>query len=147
MPEVIDGASDDAIAEEIAAAVSDYLDGALPPERRAEVEAALAREPAWQRARAAIAETREALSGLQRARPPGTFDQGVTATIHRRSAGRFFARRTLGDRVPFGALLVVALLVVIPIVYVLWTSTTGSLRRDPAPAAPAPPAGRLLPTP
>ena len=66
-----------------------------------------------------------------KARAPGSFDQEVTGAIHRRSAGRFFGRRTLGDRVPFGVLLVIALLILIPIAYVMWSSTTGSLKRGP----------------
>jgi hypothetical protein len=52
----------------------------------------------------------------------------VTATIHQRSAGRFFARRTLGDRVPFGALLVIAVLGLAVIGYFMWASETGSLK-------------------
>lgn len=119
--------------DEIIAAVSDYLDGALPPDRRAEVERKIASEPDWERAHAELATTREALSGLQKARAPGSFDQEVTGAIRRRSAGRFFGRRTLGDRVPFGVLLVIALAILIPIGYVMWSSMTGSLRRGPAP--------------
>jgi anti-sigma factor RsiW len=119
------------IPDEIVAAISDYLDGALPPERRAEVAAKLADDPAWQRAHAELAATRDALSGLQKARAPAAFDQEVTGAIHRRSAGRFFGRRTLGDRVPFGVLLVIALVILIPIAYVMWSSATGSLRRGP----------------
>lgn len=121
------------ISDEIIAAVSDYLDGALPAARRTEVEQKLASDPDWKRAHAELVETREALSGLQKARAPGSFDQDVTATIHKRSAGRFFGRRTFGDRVPFGVLLVIALVILIPIAYVMWSSSTGSLKRDPDP--------------
>jgi anti-sigma factor RsiW len=117
------------IADEIIATVSDYLDGALPPERRAEVAGKVAGDPEWKRAHAELAATRDALSGLQKARAPESFDKEVTGTIHRRSAGRFFGRRTLGDRVPFGLLLVLALVILIPIAYVMYTSTTGSLKR------------------
>jgi anti-sigma factor RsiW len=116
--------------DEIIATLSDYLDGALPAERRAEVDRRLATEDAWKRAHAELRETRNALSGLQKARAPDTFTQDVTATIHKRSAGRFFARRTFGDRVPFGALLVLALLGLIVIAYVMWSSQTGSLKVD-----------------
>jgi anti-sigma factor RsiW len=118
------------IADEIIAAVSDYLDGALPAARRAEVEQKVASDPAYQRAHAELVETRDALSGLQKARAPVSFDVDVTSTIHKRSAGRFFGRRTFGDRVPFGLLLVIALVILIPIAYVMWSSSTGSLKRD-----------------
>jgi len=119
------------IADEIIAAVSDYLDGALPPDRRAEVAGKVASDPDWKRAHAELSTTRDALSGLQKARAPERFNQEVTGAIHRRSAGRFFGRRTLGDRVPFGVLLVIALVILIPIAYVMWSSMTGSLKRGP----------------
>ncbi len=137
------------IADEIIAAVSDYLDGALPQERRAEVARKVASDPDWKRAHDELASTRDALSGLQKARAPERFDQDVTGTIHRRSAGRFFGRRTLGDRVPFGVLLVVALVVLVPIAYVLWSSTTGTLKREPDREPPGEPRGSqpLIPGP
>jgi uncharacterized protein HemX len=75
-------------------------------------------------------EVRKALSGLQKARAPETFVQDVTATIHKRSAGRFFARRTFGDRVPFGALAIAAVLGLAVIGYLMWSSQTGSLARQ-----------------
>lgn len=139
--------SDDPISDEIIAAVSDYLDGALPAERSADVEQKLASDPLWQRAHAELVETRDALSGLQKARAPANFAHEVTSTIHKRSAGRFFGRRTLGDRVPFGVLLIIALVVLVPIAYLLWSSSTGSLKRERA--APTEPhgSGSLLPKP
>ncbi|HEY1550785.1 MAG TPA: hypothetical protein VGG28_23305 [Kofleriaceae bacterium] len=70
---------------------------------------------------------RKALSGLQKARAPDGFAQDVTSTIHKRSAGRFFARRTFGDRVPFGALAIAVVLGVCVIGYLMWASQTGSL--------------------
>jgi hypothetical protein len=76
---------------------------------------------------ASAEEVRKALSGLQKARAPDSFAQDVTSTIHKRSAGRFFARRTFGDRVPFGALAVAAVLGVCVIGYLMWASQTGSL--------------------
>lgn len=137
------------IPDEIVAAISDYLDGALAPERRAEVAAKIAADPDWKRAHDELAGTRDALSGLQKARAPAAFDQEVTGAIHRRSAGRFFGRRTFGDRVPFGVLLVIALVILIPIAYVMWSSTTGSLKRDRDhdPAGDARGSSHLLPRP
>jgi anti-sigma factor RsiW len=123
--------------EAILAKVSDYLDGALTGAERAEVERQIAGEPAWQRAHAELTETRNFLSGLRKAHAPAGFAEDVAKTIHKRSAGRLFARRGLGDRVPFGALLAVALISLVVIGYVLWASTTGSLKvdraRDPPP--------------
>lgn len=118
------------IDEEIIVALSDYLDGALPPDQQREVEGKIAGDPQWKAVHDDMLETRKALSGLQKARAPATFAQDVTATIHKRSAGRFFARKTLGDRVPFGVLLVVALAGVAIIAYVLWSSQTGGLKVD-----------------
>jgi len=120
----------------IAVALSDYLDGALPAEARAEVERKIAGDPAWQRAHAELTRTRQVLSGLRKAPAPSSFVDGVAETIHRRSAGRFFARRALGDRVPFGVLLAIAVAGFAVIAYVLWSSPTGSLKVDRDGAAP-----------
>jgi anti-sigma factor RsiW len=118
------------IDDDILARVSDYLDGALTGAERADVERRIADDPTWKRAHGELTETRKFLSGLQKAHAPPTFSDGVARTIHQRSAGRFFARRTLGDRVPFGALVAVALAGLVVIAYVLWSSSTGSLKVD-----------------
>jgi anti-sigma factor RsiW len=123
-------ADTDAIDDAILARVSDYLDGALGGADRAEVERKIAGDPAWKRTHDELAETRKFLSGLQKAHAPSSFSDGVARTIHRRSAGRFFARRTFGDRVPFGALVALALAGLVVIAYVLWSSSTGSLKVD-----------------
>ena len=117
--------------DEMIAAVSDYLDGTLPEARRAEVASKIANDAEWKRVHGELRETRDALSGLHKARAPETFTDDVTGTIHKRSAGRFFARRTLGDRVPFGVLFAIAIVVLISLGYVMWTSQTGSLKVDP----------------
>jgi len=121
----------DDIDEAILAKVSDYLDGALGGAERGDVASKIAGDPTWQRAHAELTETRKYLSGLRKAHAPSSFAEGVADTIHQRSAGRFFARKTFGDRVPFGALLVVALAGLLVIGYVLWSSSTGSLKVDP----------------
>ena len=133
----------------IVARISDYLDGALAGAEREEVARKIAEDDAWKRAHAELVETRQALSGMQKARAPSSFAQEVTSTIHKRSAGRFFGRRTLGDRVPFGALVIVAVLVVIAVAYLMWSSQTGSLRVDHERARPAGSAGsaELVPKP
>ncbi|HMG22007.1 MAG TPA: hypothetical protein VK607_11835 [Kofleriaceae bacterium] len=120
----------DDIDDAILAAVSDYLDGALGERERAEVAAKIAGDPIWQRAHAELTETRSYLSGMRRAHAPSRFTEQVAETIHQRSAGRLFARRTLGDRVPVGALVAVALAGLLVIAYVLWSSSTGSLKVD-----------------
>lgn len=115
------------VEDEIIATLSNHLDGTLPAARTPEVTAKLATDPDWRRIHAELLETREALSGLQKARAPATFVQDVTDVIHKRSAGRFFGRRTLGDRVPFGLLLIIAVLVLGAIGVLLYSSATGSL--------------------
>jgi anti-sigma factor RsiW len=120
----------DDIDDAIIVALSDYLDGTLAPAARADVERHLAGDAAWQRAHAELLETRNFLSGMRKAHAPSTFTESVAETIHQRSAGRFFGRRTLGDRVPFGALLIVALVVLLVLAYFLYASSTGSLKVD-----------------
>ncbi len=128
------------VDDEIIVALSDYLDGALTGDAKKDVEQKIATEATWKAAHAEMVETREALSGLQKARAPVTFAEDVTATIHKRSAGRFFGRRTFGDRVPFTAILVVAVLGLAAIGYVMYSSQTGSLKVDKShPAPPTPP--------
>jgi anti-sigma factor RsiW len=133
------------IEDEIISTLSDYLDGALTGAAKTEVEAKIASDPAWKTTHEELVETRNALSGLQKARAPATFGQDVTSTIHKRSAGRFFARKTFGDRVPFGALLVIALIGLIVIGYVMWASTTGSLKVDHVKTTPHPSGSALKP--
>ncbi len=113
--------------DQIVEKISDYLEGALGGADKADVEKKIAEDAEWKRVHDDMLENRKALSGMQKARAPASFAQEVTSTIHKRSAGRFFARRTLGDRVPFGALLVVAVLVLAVVGYVMWSSQTGSL--------------------
>jgi anti-sigma factor RsiW len=122
------------IDEAIIAKVSDYLDGVLPAAERAEVARQIASDVAWKRAHVELTETRTFLSGLRKAHAPPDFAKDVAETIHQRSAGRFFGRRTFGDRVPFGALLVVALGVLAVVGYLMWSSSTGSLKVDRTPA-------------
>ncbi|MDB4958338.1 MAG: putative transrane anti-sigma factor [Myxococcales bacterium] len=118
------------IDEAIIAKVSDYLDGLLAGAERDEVANKIADEAQWKRAHEEMLETRKFLSGMRKARAPESFAQDVTATIHKRSAGRFFARRTFGDRVPFGALMIVAVLGLAVLGYFMWSSQTGSLKQD-----------------
>ena len=122
--------------DEIIATLSDYLDGVLPKDRTKDVEDKLANDPNWKRVHDELRETRDALSGLQKARAPGKFDEDVTSTIHKRSAGRFFAKRTLGDRVPLGVLLIIGVIVLAVIGAILWSSPTGSLKREQPHAEP-----------
>lgn len=140
------GAADpDDLDEAMIVALSDYLDGTLPAAERADIERKIAADPAWTRAHAELVETRNFLSGMRKAHAPDTFTEHIAETIHKRSAGRFFARRTLGDRVPFGALLALALAGLVVIAYVLWSSSTGSLKVDRARTPP--PDSTLLPRP
>jgi hypothetical protein len=124
--------------EEVIARVSDYLDGALSGAERADVAQRIAKDPDWKRAHDELTETRKYLSGLRKAHAPSSFAEDVAETIHQRSAGRFFARRRFADRVPFGALIVVALAGLLVLGYVLWSSSTGSLKVEHAREHPAP---------
>jgi anti-sigma factor RsiW len=140
-----DPSGPDDIDEAIIVAISDYLDGALAAPERSEVERKIAGDATWKRVHAELLETRNFLSGMRKAHAPETFTENVAETIHKRSAGRFFARRTLGDRVPFGAVLAVALAGLVVIAYVLWSSSTGSLKVDGT--RPPPPDSSSLPRP
>jgi anti-sigma factor RsiW len=117
------------------ATLTDYVEGTLPADRKKEVEAKLAADEDWKRIHGEISETAkpDAISAVLKARKapaPEDFNTNVEEKIHKRSAGRFFGRKTFGDRVPFSALLVVAVLVLMVIGYVMWSSQTGSLKVD-----------------
>lgn len=120
--------------DEVLATLTDYVEGTLPADRKKQVEAKIAADPDWKRLHGEMEESTkaDAISAVLKARTPApeNFTNNVEKTIHQRSAGRFFARKTFGDRVPFSALLVVAVLLLIVIGYVMWSSQTGSLRVD-----------------
>jgi hypothetical protein len=132
--------------EAIVVAVSDFLDGLGSEQVRAETAAKIASAPAWTQVHADMLDTRKALSGLQKARAPATFATDVTSTIHKRSAGRFFARRTLGDRVPFSVLAIFAVLAIAALGFMMWSSQNGSLERSHEPG-PVPDRTPVVPTP
>ena len=114
---------------EIEEQFSDLHDGTLTPARRAELLAHLEGCAACRAAHAEFEEAMTALGQLKGTPPaPDQFAEQVTETIHKRSAGRFFGRKTLGDRVPFGWLLIIAMIVLVGAALVLWSSATGSLR-------------------
>ena len=132
--------------DEMIATLSDYLDGVLPADRHAEIEAKLKTDADWKRTHDELCETRDALSGLQKAHAPQQFAEHVTSTIHTRSAGRFFAKRTFGDRIPVGVLLIIGIIVLAVIGAIIWTSPTGSLKREEEPAKPQG-SGEVVPKP
>ncbi len=118
----------------VIATLSDYLDGTLPAARKTEVEAKLGSDEAYKRILGELKDMRkpDEISTVLKARvaPAEDFTDKVEHEIHTRSAGRFFGRKTFGDRVPFSALLVIAVLGLAVIGYVLWSSQTGSLKMD-----------------
>ena len=135
--------------EAIEARLSDYHDGTLSDDDRAEVETHLATCEPCRAAYQELVDTMTALSGMKtrKAAAPAELPQKVTETIHRRSAGRFFARKTLGDRVPFGVLLIVAIVLLGVVALALRSSPTGSMPGGrKGPGAP-PPSGHIVPEP
>ena len=135
--------------EDIEAKLSDYHDGMLPGPERDAVKAHLEGCEACRAAYAQLEETMAALAGMKGKKEgaPAEMTAKVTETINRRSAGRFFAKKTLGDRVPFGALLIIAIVVLGVTAAVLYSSTTGNLRtRTPQPP-PVEGSGHVVPNP
>lgn len=124
---------DDDVDDEVIIKITDYLDKKLPAAERDEVEKKIASDPVWKRTHDEMIEANKMISGMRKAKAPepDKFVEEVTGTIHKRSGGAFFARRTLGDRVPFGILLIVALLALVVIALLMHSSSTGSLKVDP----------------
>ncbi len=125
-----------AYEEAVIIKVTDYVDGTLKGAERTAVETRIQsgkpEDAIWKQTHDDMTEASKVISGMRPPKPkaPEQFVEHVTETIHKRSAGRFFARRTLGDRVPFGVLLIVALLALGVVGYLLWSSPTGSLKVD-----------------
>lgn len=120
------------------ARLSELVDGTLPPDEQRSLEQHIEGCATCQQDVAELRKTVSALSGLHRVPAPQNFDQEVADTIRRRSQGRFFGRRTLGDRVPFELLALLALVLGLALYFFLRGSDTGSLRPfDREPEAPA----------
>jgi anti-sigma factor RsiW len=116
----------DAEREQLEAEFSDYHDGSMSPERRAAFERRLASEPGLKLEYEKFEEALRALSGLHRM-AAGKLADEVASTINRRSGGRFFGRRSFGDRLPWEAIAVLGL-VISAVVYVLIkVSDTGAV--------------------
>lgn len=128
--------------DRIGALMSDVVEGTATPAVHAEVKAHVATCDTCREELDELRKLREALKSVPPQAAPPDLGKLVEERIHRRSAGRFFGKKTLGDRVPFGLLLIVALVALIIIAGLLWSSTTGSLRRDPAPHPKPPPGAR-----
>lgn len=121
-------------------AVTDFVERTLKGMARSDVQAKVTSDAPehrlWKQTHEEMTEARKAISGIRKQKAPDTFVEDVTATIHKRSAGGFFGRRTLGDRVPFGVLLIVAMLALGVVGYLMWSSPTGSLKVQKQPEAP-----------
>jgi anti-sigma factor RsiW len=117
--------------ERIEAMLFDYVEGTLSLEERKEVEAYIATHPELAADLEQMREDQKRLKSLNKTPAPEELGKKVEEIIHRRSQGRFFGRRAFGDRVPFFVLLLVALAVLVGIWLALWSSPTGSLRRQP----------------
>lgn len=124
--------------DEFAARLSDYVDGSLGADDRRAIDQHLEGCAQCRQELVELRETMSALSGLNRVAAPANFDREVTETIRRRSRGRFFGRKGLGDRVPFGILAMLALALGLALYFFLRESDTGSLKPfDREPDAPA----------
>jgi len=124
--------------DEFEARFSDYLDGSLAAEEKRALEQHLESCAQCREGLTELRKTVSALSGLHQMAAPQNFDRDVTDAIHRRSSGRFFGRRALGDRVPFELLALLALALGLALYFFLRQSDTGSLKPfDREPDAPA----------
>jgi anti-sigma factor RsiW len=124
--------------DQFEARLSELADGTLSDADRRAVEEHLESCPSCRSDLAELRKTMDALSGLHRVAAPENFDHEVAETIRRRSRGRFFGKRTLGDRVPFEILALLALALGVALYFFLRESDTGSLRPfDREPDAPA----------
>jgi hypothetical protein len=119
---------------EIEAELSDFIEKTLPAARQREIEEHLAGCAPCRTAHEELRQAMDALSGLHKMGAPQHFEREVEETIRRRSRGRFFGRKTFGDRVPLELIAVLVMAIGLAIFFLLWSSQTGSLRyEEPAP--------------
>ncbi len=138
----------EAEAGRLEAMMSDYVEGTLSLAERKQLEARLEQDPALREQLEEIRAAQAALKRLNKTPAPEELSKNVEEIIRRRSDGRFFGRRAFGDRVPFGVILIVALVALLALAILLWSSSTGSLRleRKDAPR-PSPEARDAIPRP
>jgi anti-sigma factor RsiW len=117
--------------ERLEAMLSDYVEGTLSLDERKEVEAHLEKHPELRTELDEMREAQKKLKSLNKTPAPEELGKKVEEIINRRSMGRFFSRRTLGDRIPFFWLLLLALAALLAIWFLLLSSPTGSLRPEP----------------
>jgi anti-sigma factor RsiW len=122
--------------EEVQELLGDYAEEELDADGRRRVEEHVGECEECEANLDELKEAIRALSGLHKMSAPQDFDDKVTSTIERRSAGRFFGRKAFGDRIPFELLAVVALLLALGAFALLRTSSTGTLDRKRSTPAP-----------
>jgi anti-sigma factor RsiW len=98
---------------------SDYYERLLPEARTKELEQHLAKCEQCKKEYDGFREAIGALSGLHKVEAPRDFNSHVAETINRRSGGLFFGRRAFGDRVPFGVLAIICLVIVVAVLVLL----------------------------
>jgi hypothetical protein len=88
------------------------------------------------------------LSRVTKVPAPQRFEDLVTDTIRRRSGGRFFGPKKLGDRVPFLLLAIIAMILGLIVFFGIRASDTGSLRyKKQAPKPPPSEVRQVVPRP
>jgi anti-sigma factor RsiW len=80
---------------------SEYLDGELPAEQAAELEAHLEKCETCREELETLRKTLRGLAGLPPVPPPDQFARKVQQRIRRRSRGRFFGQESWLTRIPF----------------------------------------------
>lgn len=129
--------------------LTDYVEGALPADGAAEIEALLASDPELARDVERARDARTLLAELPARRPPRDFLRKVQRRIRRRSGGRYFhpAVQPFGYRLSVEVFAVIAVAVMAACYFFLDTgrkaATDADLREVPveAPATPTPPPG------
>ncbi|MBI4509758.1 MAG: zf-HC2 domain-containing protein [Deltaproteobacteria bacterium] len=106
---------------------SEFYEHALPEARQKEVQEHLSSCPRCMAEYDKFRNTLGALSGLAKVSAPQAFDEQVAHTIHRRSAGLFFGRKALGDRLPYELIALLVLLLGLAVLLLMRVSQTGTV--------------------
>ena len=89
------------------------------------------------------------VSDLHRMAAPQNFEVELTETIRKRSGGRFFGPKSIGDRIPFIGLAIAAIVIGVIVFLLMRSSDTGTLRYENQPDKPDvhPEASEQMPSP